>query len=95
VPPRNPTALAGAIDLLHASELARTIARERRGQSRRVFDLRWNALAIGRERRAVMVHETCAPRPLKPDTTDVFLLWRVRSVVSAFKRTSVPRPENT
>jgi glycosyltransferase involved in cell wall biosynthesis len=69
VPPRDPPALAGAIDLLlHARDLRERLRANARRKVEATFDLRLNALAIGRELRAVMAH-AAGERPGLPRST--------------------------
>jgi glycosyltransferase involved in cell wall biosynthesis len=71
VPPRDPTALAGAIDLLlHSRDLRDRLRVNARRKVEATFDLRRNALVIGRELRAVMTR--------KSGVTDVGTGFRAR-----------------
>jgi glycosyltransferase involved in cell wall biosynthesis len=61
VPPREPAALADAIErLLQSPELRERVRRAARKTVEEMFDVRRNALAIGRELRALMGHEHVA-----------------------------------
>src|SRR5205814_6874541 len=65
VPPQNPAALARAITLmLHSPELRERLRVNARKRVEQTFDVRRNALAIGRELRAVM-----EPRGTEPLST--------------------------